>query len=724
MYFKDQYIYHVDENTTDFHFMKPLNIVNIGRGKNKIEMLELYAGFDIETTTITTEDGDHLAFAYHFQFSIGTPRGLNIYLFRKWDHLLSFLDSVVEFYKLGPQRHMICGIANMGFEFSFLAPRLEWDSGEWDFFAKERYKPLKATYHGIEFREVLSITGGNLAQLAKDYCTTQKLVTTDEHGNKISDLDYKKIRNSTTPLTPLEEQYCINDVVILSEFMWYLFCDFIRPERHVPMTFTSILHNEIKLELKNMCFKRDSKLHMKSGSSYDGWMEFINSLQPKTEDIYHEHMTYLFKGGYVHANALFADLNEIDGKPVKAGMLDITSFYPTQMNLGYVPMTPFKPCQFTRDKLYNKCLILHVQFDFVRATTTHTVESKNKLINCINGHFDNGRLISCDSVECWFTEMDLHIFNKYYTANGGEPIKNMQVLSCQEAERGILPAYVRNVLNQHYRKKEKLKREGQKDTMAYALEKSRVNTAYGDLVKRIRLQKTLYNNEKGWHEDPVKMDYQKEIKKNILSPYWGIWCTSWCRFTLLNMVYKLTKAGVKVLYCDTDSIKYIPCHKANQIFKAFNNSIKRHRHNRNLRSDYFKGLGEFDIEIKDKKTGKMILVHFKTLGAKRYIYSYDGKVFATVAGMPKASVYQLGKTPDEVIAKFTKTGFRLTPQESNKLTTSYTDTPYSANIDGEIMHELAGVALYEIPFKLTIKDDYRSHIEALQKRLYLEEKYL
>lgn len=714
MYFKDQKVIRINETTKTYDFPKPLNVVTIGRGKNKVELLELYAGFDIETTTITAPEGEHLAFAYHFQFSIGTPRGLNIYLFRKWEPFLQFLDDLAAFYDLGPNKHMIVAIANMGFEHSFLAHRLQWDSGEWDFFAKERYKPLKATYHGIEFREVLSLTGGNLAQLAADYCTTQKLVTVDEDGVKHSDLDYKKLRNSSTPLTPLEEQYCINDVVILSEFMWYLFCEFIRPDRHVPMTFTGILHNEFKLELKNMCFKRDAKLHMKNGESLDGWMDFMYSLQPKTEDEYHNVMTYLFKGGYVHANALYAG---VDG--LMAGMMDITSMYPTFMaGLGYAPMTPFKKCTFTEDKLNTKCLILHLEFDFVRAKTTHTIESKNKLINHINGHFDNGRLISCDLCELMFTELDLKIFRLFYS------YETMTVLDCQEAERGILPAYVSNVLNRHYQKKEKLKRTGYKDTMEYTIAKARVNTCYGDLVKRLRLQKTLFSNERGWYDDPVKMDYTKEIKKNILSPYWGIWCTSWCRFTLLTTVHKLTMAGVKVLYCDTDSIKYVPCHKATQIFKHFNTSIKKHRHNRKLRNQYFDGLGEFDIEVKDKKTGKMIPVQFKSLGAKRYIYAYGGKVYATVAGMPKASVNQLGRTPEEVIAHFNKTGFRLTPQESNKLTTSYTDKPYSAEIDGELMTELSGVALYEIPFKLNIKEDYISHIEALQKRLELEEKYL
>lgn len=713
MYFKDQIVYRINENTTQFNFPKPLNVVSMGRGKNKYDLLELYCGFDIETTTITTPEGEHLAFAYHFQFSIGTPRVLNIYLFRKWTDFLNFLDALMEHYNLGSGTHIIVSIANMGYEFQFLRMRLDWDNGEWDFFAKEKYKPLKATYHGIEFREVLSLTGGNLAQLAKDYCHTQKLVTIDENGIKHSDLDYTKQRNSTTPLTPLEEQYCINDVVILSEFMWYLFCEFIRPERHFPMTFTGILHNEFKQELKALCYQKDKREHQKTGTNYSIWLDYIYSLQPKTADEYHRTMTYLFKGGYVHANALFTG---VDG--LKAGMMDITSFYPTQMNLGYCPITPFKPCQFSEAKLYSKCLIIHAEFDFVRATTTHTVESKNKLIRYVNGHFDNGRLISADNIEIMLTELDLQTFRKFYS------FESLTILSCQEADRGELPVYVRNILNKHYQIKEKLKRTGYKDTMEYAIAKARVNTCYGDLVKRLRLQKTLYTNEKGWFDDPVPMDYQKEIKKAILSPYWGIWCTSWCRFTILGMIYKLTKAGVKTLYCDTDSIKYVPCHKATQIFKHFNNSIRKHRKNRKLRSEFFNGLGEFDIEIKDKTTGKMIPVPFKTLGAKRYIYAHDGKVYATVAGMPKASINQIGQSPEEVIAHFNKTGFRLTPAQSGKLTTSYTDEPYSAVIDGEVMSELSGVALYEIPFSLSIQDDYLAHIQALQQRLYLEGKYL
>ena len=704
MRFKTKNIYHITGNEKTYNLPKPLAAVGIGRGEHRYEILELFAGFDIETTTIKIPEGRHLAFAYHFQVSIGTPRVLNVYLFRKWDHLLDFFDALVSFYKLGPHKHMILSVFNLGFEFQFLRRRLEWDEDEWAFFAKEKYQPLKATYKGIEFREVSTITGGNLAQLAKDYCYTQKLV---------GDLDFKKLRNSTTPLDPkTEEQYCINDVVILSEFMWYLFNEYIRPDRKVPMTFTSILQNEIKQELKEQCKRRDDKLHLQHGYTYDEWLAYMYTLQP-TEEQYSVYFNYLFRGGYVHGNALFCG---VDG--LRARQVDIRSDYPARMTYDYYPVTPFKPCEFDESLLKSKCVILHVVFDYVRATTQHTVESKNKVVSYINAAWDNGRLISADFVELWFTELDLSIFRLYYSYAG------MTVYECYTAKRGKLPRYVTDVLLRHYKVKEQLKSQGLNETTEYTIAKSRVNTNFGLLCKKIRLEKTTYNNAEEWHDDPVKVDYNEEIKKSILSPFWGIYVTSHARKTLLELIFKMTKAGCTVYYADTDSLKYKPSHKAEQIIKHYNTSIFRHRKNRHIRSEFTKGLGELDKECVDKKTGEHVATPFKMLGAKRYLYIFNGKIKATVAGMPKASINQIGSTPEEIMQKFNVTGYELTPEQSGKLTTSYTDEPYSYNIDGEIMTELSGVALYEIPFTLSLSNEYAAYLNELQKINEREEKYL
>jgi hypothetical protein len=171
---------------------------------------------------------------------------------------------------------------------------------------------------------------------------------------------------------------------------------------------------------------------------------------------------------------------------------------------------------------------------------------------------------------------------------------------------------------------------------------------------------------------------------------------------------------------DTDSMKYRPSHVAERIFKHYNNNIRRHLKNRKLRNPAFSDLGTFDLE----EGGAT--VRFKTLGAKRYIYTTpSGEVKATIAGMPKVSIKKLGETEDEIYHNFTAFGFSLTPEMSGKLTTKYRDEPHDAVIgmgkDRDYMHEESSVALYRIPFTLTLSADYQAYIEEVQE---LERKVL
>lgn len=687
-------IYHVTDKAISFIFPDPVYKVQMGRGEHAYDILEIFAGFDIETTNIQTVEG-WSAFAYHFQVCLANQRETCVYLFRTWDVFLWFLEEIVSFYNLGEKRHVIMWVANLSFEFQFIRRRLEWDRGEYDFFAKEERQPLKATYHGLEFREALAISGGNLAHLAKTYCKTQKLVTYGNNGEKISDLDYSKERNSLTPLSDLEEQYCINDVVILSEFSQYIFNEFIRPDKKVPMTKTSILISEYKDLLKERCKEIDKARKLPTGFTWDDYKHDLKACFPE-EATYKLWFEYLFRGGYVHANVLYTDITI----PVK--MRDITSSYPTEMNLAYYPTTPFRKVKFKPEYLKTKCCILHCHYDYIHATTPHTIESRNKCVNVLGGKWDNGRLISADQLEVYLTELDYDIYSKFYATPYPPTISE-----CWIAERGKLPFYLLDVLNRHYMKKHELKVSGQSDTQEYAVEKSAVNTNYGATVKRIKLDKITYTDD--WGHDEVTPNFPEEVRKQILLPQWGIWVTAHARHSLLSMLWKLHNAGVKVVYMDTDSIKYIPSHKAEQIFKHYNNARRRLIHNRKLRAAAFSDLGFFDREEKGKT------VQFKTLGAKRYIYYNGEKVKATVAGMPKSSIKTLGQTPEEVFRQFNKYGYELKPEMSGKLTTRYRDEPYDGAVFyrgiPEIMHEESGVSLYQIPFTMTISKEYRAYME-------------
>ena len=353
----------------------PKRTVNLGSRKHKKDYLLLYCGYDCETTTVRTPKGWRAAVYIH-QFSIAASDGVcHVYLLRTWAEILDLFERVQKYYKLGEDRKIIVFDANLGFEFSFLQHRLQWD----EVFAKESREPLLAASGGIEFREALTISGGNLEYLAKSYCYTQKLV-----GN----LDFKKPHNYTTALDTQEKAYCINDVVILSEFSYTIFKTEIIPKRYIPMTKTSILLRNVKKRLDIMSKNLDP-YHLHEQAYY----KLIDRAFPD-ERTYNAIFSYLFRGGYVHANAVYAsvDIPECE-------QYDITSSYPGEILMSYCPISEFKEEPFTYSALKKKCCWMCCRFYNIRISTYHSIESENKIINHTGATWDNGRLVSAEMIE-------------------------------------------------------------------------------------------------------------------------------------------------------------------------------------------------------------------------------------------------------------------------------------------------------------------------------------
>ena len=134
--------------------------------------IRIRAGFDIETTRI-----GNYAYMYHWQLSWNDDD----LLLRKWSDF-EFLISEINQWLQPKKAYILFWVANLGHEFAFLSRRFHWDK----IFARESHNPLTAVTGCVEFRECLSISGqGGLANLAKNFCTTQKLK---------GDLDYNVIR--------------------------------------------------------------------------------------------------------------------------------------------------------------------------------------------------------------------------------------------------------------------------------------------------------------------------------------------------------------------------------------------------------------------------------------------------------------------------------------------------------------------------------------------------
>jgi hypothetical protein len=192
------------------------------KGKRKLTYIRACCGFDIETTNIYEKK---TAYMYIWQFSLNDV----VVIGRTWSEFIELIEILKKQYKLSSSKRLIIWIHNLPFEFQFLRRYFNFTN----VFAKELRKPLYAVIDDcIELRDSASISGGSLAQLAKDYTDTQKLV---------GDLDYSVLRSNKDKLSAQELQYCINDVVILSEWADYIFKTYVEPLRYIPLTKTGIL---------------------------------------------------------------------------------------------------------------------------------------------------------------------------------------------------------------------------------------------------------------------------------------------------------------------------------------------------------------------------------------------------------------------------------------------------------------------------------------------------
>ena len=641
----------------------------MGKGKHAWKLAVAYCGFDIETTNmIDRENNVKEAYMYHWQFSLN-----DIVIYgRKWKEFKYLINKIEKVNGFRDNVKMIVWVANLSFEFQFIRKWLHVTR----LFAKEERQPLLAEHNGwLQFREALSISGGNLEQLAKDYCTTQKLV---------GDLDYSIKRNSFTLLTDKEKAYCENDVVILKEFSEYIFDKYIIPNRKIPMTKTGILRDEVKANIKDLKKVNDIMMQL-----------FPN------EKEYRICMNWLFRGGYVHSNVLHTGMMLYD-----AYSYDITSSYPAVMlhNDNY-PVSKFAKKEINSEselqELCGKYAVYFIaEFENIKNKTLHSIESRNKIIDFSkDAVFDNGRLVKASYIKVMLTDIDYKIYNMFYKWD------EINITFCKYAKRGKLPNYLLITLSDEYTKKATLKKQGKQETTEYMISKQKVNSFFGMCVTRFHFDNIVYENEE-W-TTTNDFDYMKEVSKQFLSPFWGIWVTANARYNLLTNLHKI---GEDVVYCDTDSLKFLNHEKHMNVFEKWNAKMeeinRKMCEERHLDFEIFKDLGCFDLDGKYEQ--------MKTLGSKRYLVKENGKYKATIAGLPKKVIPTLaekGINPFDIFQNEMEIDF----SQSRKLTTCYNDNETSCMVDGEIMTEKSSVALYEIPFKLSITNEYKNCINYIMK---------
>lgn len=658
-------------NVHDFPFSKFKKLKTVK--KKDVEYYNCSCAFDIETTTISSEENEKMfhvkqfekpfSFMYHWQFCL-----IDTVVFgRTWEEFVQFMDDLRTELNLDNNRILVIYVHNLAYEFQFMKDFLQIDS----LFCKDKRRPMKMSCGGIEFRCSYFLSNMSLSK----FCENSENVT----FYKLLDVfDYRKLRTPNTKLTQLEMEYCYNDVRGLCQCIDNLLLyDNIKT---IPLTNTGFVRREYR-----QAMKVNKKNHYK-----------FTDTALTTEQ--YKLLKECFRGGNTHANRFFSGLTLHN-----VWSFDIQSSYPAAIMLDDFPIGKFMDVtldnQLKLDYYCNNyCVVMELEFFNITLNNNEVIpyldiahcRERSNILN------DNGRVLSADYIKITCTNIDLDIIRKTYTYDGFVVNKAMY------ATRGKLPVELRNKMLDFYKAKTELKGIDGKE-YEYMKSKNRVNSTFGMMVTAIDHNEILYNNDTmEWSEE--KCDITKSLedfyknRNNFLSYQWGVFVTANARARLQRMI---DVVGEDVVYIDTDSIKFVnekhiaEFEKLNDelIAKALENDIQAYAEKDGEK--YFLGIWDNDGAYK----------RFKTLGAKKYCYdslNKNGELTfnVTVSGMhKKKGAERVGSIENFLIGK--------TFHDVGRTTSYYNDVkPFTILIDGCKFTTASNIGIVDTTYTLGVTNEY------------------
>lgn len=648
--------------------------------------------FDTETTSFLSGD-EKCSYCYVWQMCID---GVTVYG-RTLDEFKSFCETLARLFQLSDKVRLVVYVHNLEFDFQFIRKYFRWI----DYFAREERKPLyMCNEFGIEFRCSYMLSGLSLAKVGENlqHSAVRKMV---------GDLDYSLIRHSATPLTDKEKQYCENDVVVL--------CEYIREEMaknggkiaNIPLTKTGYVRRQCRQALQ---------------SDKDFWKKYkrkLNRCQPGESLFVLLHKAY--QGGYTHANSVYADIVLDDVKSI-----DFASSYPTQMCCKKFPWR-FSQVDVTDIEMFENFIahsacVFEVSFRNLRAKRTTTILSSSKCEILENAVVDNGRVYACDYCQTYITELDWKSICDFYEFDEFE-VGDFWVSKYEPLPKPL----VETVLN-CYTAKTELKGVPGKE-QEYQVAKGVINGVYGMCVTNPVCDTIEYDND-DWSATPPSitecLDELVTNKSTFLLYQWGVWVSAWARYELLSFVSRIeTEVGNRVVYCDTDSIKYIYDTRIDELVSQYNDNqidifktiAQQYRYTIPSTQDGTKAyLGVFDDDGEYAK--------FKTLGAKRYVYTATNKhgteeFKITIAGLNK-------KVGGDYIAgqpspfDFFSDGMIVPPENTGKQTRTYIDDEMTVELTdyfgGTVtVNTPSGVHLEPCGFEMSLANGYKKLFTTIQE---------
>lgn len=660
--------------------------------RNHIRYVNAAVSFDIETSSFYC-DGEKNACMYIWMFNFS---GCTI-IGRTWEEFTGMLDRMVRHLGLCAEHRLVVYCHNLQYEFQWCRRWFKWES----VFSLSDRKVVKAvTASGIEFRCSYILTNKSLKQVAEDL--------PDEYNGiakLIGDLDYKIVRSSETPLTKQELQYCINDVLIVTYFIY----DKLVNENNIafiPLTATGYVRKAVR---RNCLYNKEFY-----GRSY-WYKKYIRNLTLSEED--YNMLKMAFMGGFTHASCLASNM-----KLDNIGSIDFTSAYPYQIVDKQFPDSKFfnadvRTVTQLREYLTAYCCLFEVEFINIRSSVIFEhIISSSKCNVLEDALIDNGRVVEASRIRMVITEQDFLIYEKYYEWD------DVRIGKFKYAYKNYLPSlFVESVLD-FYKLKTELKGVAGMERQ-YALAKANINSMYGMMVTDICRGTMIYDDGEWFLEIPdyeEKIQEYNESRSRFINYAWGVWVTAYARRSLLEAVYDEFREDY--VYADTDSIKFRHPEKHMKFIDEYNQKVREHiqialKHHR-LPEDAAepktikgepKHLGFFEYEGSK---------NMKTLGAKRYLTESDGHYHLTCSGLNSAAAGQYIASQDKPF-EFFRDGMWIPPEFTGKLTHTYLDYETEGimeDCNGKSFrfHELSSVHLEEQDYQLGIGRLYADFLKGVQ----------
>ena len=590
-----------------------------------------YGTFDIETSTIYDEQRSksenrecYESFMYISMFAING----NIIYLRKWEQVQEFLALLEKECQLSFANTMVIYVHNLSYEYEFMKRFVNITN----IFATDRHKIIKLIIDDcIEFRCSYYLSNMSLAKFIEN--------TEGTHHNKgINDLDYSIIRTPSTTLTKRELGYCYNDVMGLYECIHSKLKE--DTLATIPLTSTGYVRRDCRLASRKD--RRNRKV-------------FINS---KIDDDMYTMLKKAFRGGNTHASRYMCDI-VIDN----VYSYDIASSYPFVMIAYKYPISQFMKINevFDLEELQEYDTMAYIcniyledveikkgiPIPYIAYSKCEICTSKDDENEKDNSIIFNGRVLKAKHILMTVTDIDLEIIKTQYT------FSSCLIDSLYIARKDYLPKYLRDNIYKYFEDKSKLKGDDE-HKYEYMKAKNKLNSIYGMTVTDIKHPTYKLNEDMELVEDEsTTLKKYFSSYNNFLSFQWGVWVTAYARRQLQRAIDLI---GLDMIYCDTDSVKFIGKEHIKEI-EELNKDILKYCSNNDIINYVDVGSKRYYLGIFDKEEP---YEKFKTLGAKQYAYVQHNKLGITVSGLPKSASKELkekgGLDAFKSGAIFSKTG--------------------------------------------------------------------